>query len=116
MRFYFNMHVYTHTVQALAGASTRLLYDLLRTLELAQTDTEHKDTAVALGFGRVTQWTAMTDVFAHDTYNDSGWERYESVLDDNLRYTRVRAIERYARCTVYTYLTCYHDCNALHMI
>jgi DNA-binding GntR family transcriptional regulator len=92
-------------LQALAGASTRLLYDLLRTLELAQADIKRKDGAVALGFGRVTQWTAMTDAFADDTYNDSGWKRYESFVDDNLRYNRVRAIERYEPCADCFHLT-----------
>jgi hypothetical protein len=88
------MCTHTHCTQELSTASTRLLYDLLRDPVLVQTDIKHKD--VALGFARLTQWTAMTET---ETEVEERYEPmlpwYSSYLDGNLRYTRARAIERY---------------------
>jgi hypothetical protein len=100
------------TLQELSSASTRLLYDLLRDPVLAQSDIKHKN--MALGFAKLTQWTAMTNEESDDTYNPM-IARFRNLQDSNLRYFRVRAIERYGSSALYIYNDIYYCYSALHL-
>jgi hypothetical protein len=91
-------HVRIHNIQELSSASTRLLYDLLRDPVLAQSDIKQKE--VALGFAKLTQWTAMTSGDSDNTYGTM-IARYRNLQDSTLRYCRVRAIERYGSSALY---------------
>jgi hypothetical protein len=71
-------------LQRLASASTSLLYQLVRNPVLAKTDTQSTDDALKFALAR---WTAF-DWHLIWINTRKTW------ISENLRYTRVRAIEK----------------------